>query len=78
MGKTEKPFSPMRKGYSLVPWADPRYLTTRRRRVETWFSSRWSRRITQSETYSSRPCRVRAPWPRSAVMTAVRFFSLSQ
>ncbi len=49
----------------------PRYLTIRSRRVETWSVTRWSSRITQSETYSSRPCRVSVPSPRSAVMTAV-------
>src|SRR5262245_29732451 len=58
MGKTSTPPSSIRKGYSFVPWLDPRYLTTRRRRVATCSSTRWSRAITQSETYSSRPCRV--------------------
>jgi hypothetical protein len=27
--------SSMRNGYSLVPWAEPRYLTMRKRRVES-------------------------------------------
>ena len=36
----------------------PRYLTMRRRRVDTWSITRWSSRITQSETYSSSPWRV--------------------
>ena len=40
---------------SVVPWAEPRYLTTRRRRVETCSWTRWSSMITQSATYSSRP-----------------------
>ena len=34
IGRTENPCSSMRNGYSLVPWVLPRYLTTRRRRVE--------------------------------------------
>ena len=38
--------------------SEPRYFTTRRRRVEIWSLTRWSSRITQSETYSSRPWRV--------------------
>ena len=58
IGRTEMPFSSIRKGYSLVPWAEPRYLTTRSRRVEICSVTRWSRTMTQSETYSSRPCRV--------------------
>ena len=33
--------------------------------------------MTQSEMYSSRPCRDKVACPRSPVMTAVRFFSLS-
>ena len=33
IGMTEKPCSSIRKGYSLVPWAEPRYLTIRMRRV---------------------------------------------
>ena len=32
--KREEPVSTIRKGYSLVPCAVPRYLTTRRRRME--------------------------------------------
>ena len=40
--------------------------------------TRWSRTITQSDTYSSSPCRVSVPSPRSAVMTAVTPLSLSQ
>ena len=40
--------------------------------------TRWSSRITQSETYSSSPCRVRAPTPRSAVTTAVTRRAFSQ
>ena len=65
-------------GTRCVPCVEPRYLTTRRRRVETWSSTRWSSEITQSETYSSRPWRVRVPSPRSPVMTAVTPRSLSQ
>ena len=57
---------------------EPRYLTTRRRRVETCSVTRWSSRITQSETYSSRPCRVSVPSPRSPVMIAVTPLSFSQ
>ena len=72
------PSSSIRNGYSLVPCAVPRYLTTRSRRVETWSVTRWSSRITQSETYSSRPWRVSVPSPRSPVMTAVTPLSLSQ
>ena len=48
----------MRAGYSLVPCAEPRYLTIRSRRVAIWSLTRWSRKITQSLTYSSRPWRV--------------------
>ena len=55
IGSTMKPSASMRNGYSLVPCAVPRYFTTRSRRVETCSSTRWSSRITQSETYSSRP-----------------------
>ncbi len=72
------PRSSIRNGYSLVPWTLPRYLTMRRRRVETWSSTRWSSRMTQSETYSSSPWRVSVPSPRSPVMTAVTPLSLSQ
>src|ERR1022692_3850891 len=40
---------------------------------------RWSSRITQSETNSSMPCRVNlSGWSRSAVMTVVNPFCLSQ
>ena len=72
------PCSSIRNGYSLVPWAVPRYLTMRRRRVEIWSVTRWSSKITQSETYSSRPWRVSVPSPRSPVMMAVTPLSLSQ
>ena len=34
IGRTEMPCSSIRNGYSLVPCAEPRYLTTRSRRVE--------------------------------------------
>ena len=54
-----------------MPCSEPRYFTTRKRRVAIWSTTRWSSRITQSATYSSSPCRVRVPSPRSAVMTAV-------
>ena len=40
--------------------------------------TRWSRTITQSETYSSIPCRVSAPSPRSPVITAVTPRAFSQ
>ena len=78
IGSTEMPCSSMRNGYSFVPWAEPRYLTTRRRRVEICSWTRWSSRMTQSETYSSRPWRVSVPSPRSPVMMAVTPLSLSQ
>ena len=77
-GSTSSPRSSMRNGYSLVPWDEPRYLTTRSRRVETCSLTRWSSRITQSETYSSSPWRVSCPSPRSPVITAVTPWSLSQ
>ena len=35
MGRTENPSSSIRNGYSLVPWAVPRYFTMRIRRVDT-------------------------------------------
>ena len=73
------PCSSMRNGYSFVPWVEPRYLTMRRRRVEISSRMRWSSRITQSETNSSMPCRVSLSGrSRSAVMTVVSPFSLSQ
>ena len=68
-GRTEMPRSSIRNGYSFVPCRLPRYLTIRSRRVEICSLTRWSSRITQSETYSSRPCRVSVPSPRSPVMT---------
>ncbi len=57
-GSTEMPFSSIRNGYSFVPWVEPRYLTTRKRREETCSLTRWSSTMTQSETYSSSPWRV--------------------
>ncbi len=54
-GSTEMPRGPMRNGYSFVPCEEPRYFTMRRRRVDTWSMMRWSSRMTQSATYSSRP-----------------------
>ena len=71
IGSTEMPSSSIRKGYSLVPCVEPRYFTTLTRRVDTWLTTRWSSRITQSETYSSSPWRVRVASPRSPVITAV-------
>ena len=68
----------MRNGYSLVPCREPRYLSTRSRRVEVWPWTRWSSTMTQSETYSSIPLRVSDPSPRSPVMMAVTPRSLSQ
>ena len=70
--------SPMRNGYSFVPCSEPRYLRIRSRRVEVCSVTRWSRTITQSETYSSMPWRVSVPSPRSPVITAVTPRSLSQ
>ena len=79
IGSTVKPRAEIRKGYSLVPCADPRYLTTRRRRVEISALTRWSSTITQSVTYSSIPCLVRLPpLPRSPVRTTVTSRSSSQ
>ena len=78
IGNTLMPSSSIRNGYSFVPCVVPRYLTMRSRRVDTWSITRWSSRITQSETYSSKPCRVSWPSPRSPVMTAVTPLSLSQ
>ena len=34
MGVTTMPSFPIRNGYSVVPWSDPRYFRTRRRRVD--------------------------------------------
>ena len=55
IGRTVTPDSPIRNGYSLVPCSEPRYLRIRSRRVEVCSITRWSRTITQSETYSSMP-----------------------
>ena len=77
-GSTLMPSSSMRNGYSLVPCAEPRYFTTRNRRVVIWSCTRLSSSTTQSDTYSSRPWRVNCPSPRSPVMTAVRPRSLIQ
>eukprot|EP01085_Mycamoeba_gemmipara_P000153 Mycagemm_TRINITY_DN9805_c0_g1::TRINITY_DN9805_c0_g1_i1::g.153::m.153 type:complete len:105 gc:universal TRINITY_DN9805_c0_g1_i1:488-174(-) len=77
-GNTEMPLWSIRNGYSLVPWNDPRYLIMRSRRVEILLVTLWSSRITQSETYSSNPCRVSEPSPFSPVMIVVTFFSFSQ
>ena len=62
----------------MVPCSEPRYLRIRSRRVEVCSVTRWSRTITQSETYSSMPWRVSVPSPRSPVITAVTPRSLSQ
>ena len=70
-GSTAIPRRSIRNGYSLVPWLEPRYFTMRSRRVEIWSLTRWSSKMTQSETYSSSPCRVSVSVPRSPVMTAV-------
>jgi hypothetical protein len=78
IGSTVTPCAPIRNGYSFVPCRVPRYLSTRRRRVDVCSVTRWSRTITQSETYSSMPWRVSAPSPRSPVITAVTPRSLSQ
>ena len=78
IGMTQMPSSSIRNGYSLVPCVVPRYFTIRSRRVERCSSTRWSSRITQSETYSSSPCRVSWPSPRSPVITVVTPRSFSQ
>ena len=78
IGSTTKPWPEIRNGYSLVPCADPRYLTTRRRRVEISSCIRWSRTITQSDTYSSIPCRVSPLSPCSPVTMAVTARSSSR
>ncbi len=78
IGITLMPCWSIRNGYSLVPCAEPRYLTIRRRRVEICSLTRWSSRITQSETYSSRPCRVSRPSPRSQVTIELTPLCLSQ
>ena len=70
-GSTAIPRSVMRNGYSFVPWVDPRYFRIRSRRVEISSVTRWSSRITQSETYSSMPCRVSWSRPGSPVTTVV-------
>src|SRR3990172_8649587 len=77
IGTRKIPLSPIRKGSSLEEWEEPRYLTTRRRRVDTCAVTRWSRRMTQSATYSSSPWRVIVLSPRSPVITEVTPFSLS-
>ena len=78
IGRTDRPPSSIRKGTSSVSWPEPRYFSTRSRRVEIWSLTRWSRVITQSEMYSSSPWRVRPLSPRSAVTIAVTPFSFSQ
>ena len=78
IGSTTKPRAEIRNGNSLVPCTDPRYLTTRSRRVEISSVTRWSSTITQSVTYSSIPCRVRLLSPRSPVTMAVTPRSSSQ
>ena len=75
---TRKPLLSIMNGVSSALWLDPRYFTIRSRRVEISFSTRWSSRITQSDTYSSSPWRVRVPSPRSAVITAVTSRSFNQ
>ena len=67
-GSTVMPSRLMRNGYSLVPCVEPRYFTTRMRRVEIWSCTRWSSEITASVMYSSRPWRVNICSPRSAVI----------
>ena len=71
IGITVMPCSSIMNGYSFVPCTEPRYFTMRRRRVERWSVTRWSDRMTQSETYSSKPCRVRVRSPRPPVMIAL-------
>jgi hypothetical protein len=59
------PFSPIRNGYSSIPWRLPRYCTMRTRLVEICSVTRSSSSRTQSATYSSNPYRVSIPSPRS-------------
>ena len=78
-GNTTRPRSVIRNGYSLVPCTEPRYLAIRNLRVASSSWIRWSSTMTQSETYSSMPYRVKPPArPRSPVITTVRSRSLSQ
>ena len=77
-GSTVMPSRSMRNGYSLVPWCEPRYFTTRMRRVEICSCTRWSSEITASVMYSSSPWRVSCSRRVSAVMTAVMSRSRSQ
>ena len=77
MGSTEMPRSSMRNENSLVPWAEPRYLTMRRRRVAVSSLTRWLKTTTKSATYSSRPWRVIDLSPLSPVTIAVTPLSAS-
>ena len=65
-------FVDQERGYSSAPCLVPRYLTRCAFAASTprWLM-RWSSRITQSDTYSSSPCRVSVPLPFSAVTTVV-------
>src|SRR4030095_3537037 len=78
IGSTEMPVSSIRKGCSLVPRVRPRYLMICSLRVEICSLVRWSSRITQSDTYSSNPWRVKVLSPRSPVTIAVTPLSFSQ
>ena len=71
IGSTEMPRWSMRNENSLVPCAEPRYLTMRRRRVAVSSLTRWLKTTTKSATYSSRPWRVMAFSPLSPVTIAV-------
>src|SRR5215217_4739060 len=71
IGNTEIPSSSIRNGYSFVPCTEPRYFMILKSLVEIWLLTRWSNKITQSDTYSSSPCLVRKPSPFSPVIIAV-------
>src|SRR5258707_15867467 len=69
LGKTEKPRSSMRNGYSSAPCDVPRYLMMRMRRVETCSFSRGAGEMTPSEADFYRPKGVGFPFPRPAGAT---------
>ena len=70
IGTTTMPRSVIRNGYSLVPCSEPRYLTTRRRRVEIWSSTRWSSGDhAVGDVLLDAEAGQAAPSPRSPVIT---------
>src|SRR5450631_4773661 len=77
IGSTSSPWAPIRNGYSFLPWFEPRYFSTSSRLVATSWTTRSSSTTTQSERYSSMPCRVSESRPRSPVITVVSPWSLS-